>query len=134
MAMIGSDGLSLRIGDGAVAEIFNPLNGAVVKRLEITQRLYAANAVHGDAWVAQGGVGERRAIIECEAYATDDAAALRLRSLAMSGDAGNIQLTLRTAETLSAAVYVTRYEEITEAGQVKRLSCRMESSGALTLS
>lgn len=133
MAMIGSDGLNLLMGDGAVSEVFNPLKGASIKRLEITQRLHTANAIRDDAWQQQAGTSERKAVIECEAYATDDAAALRLRSLAMGGDAGNIRLAVSQTQILEGAIRVSRYEETITPGDVKRLSFRLESTGSVSL-
>lgn len=129
MAVIGSDGLSLLVGDGATTEIFTPLKGARVTRLEIAQRGYAANSVANDAWVARVGTGERQAVIECEAFANDESAALRVRTLAMSGLAGNFKLEMQGAQTLQVAAYVTSYRETIRVGDVKILLLRLESTG-----
>lgn len=129
MAAIGSDGLSLRIGDGAVSETFYVLNGVSLKRMEITQRVHAATAISANAWQQQAGVSDRKLAIEIEAFAMDDAASLRLRELALAGEAGNIQLNVSSAETISTSVYLTRYDERIEPGTPKRMSCRLESSG-----
>lgn len=134
MATIGSDGLNLLIGDGGMSEVFNPLKGASLKRLEITQRLHAANAISSDGWQIQAGASDRKLVIECEAYATDDVASLRLRSLAMSAGAGNIRLMLSNTQMMSASMFIARYNEVIEAGNVKRLSCRMESTGGAAIS
>lgn len=134
MAVIGSDGLSLLVGDGVSSgEVFSVLRGALVTQLDITQRGHVGNAVAGDAWVTQVGAGNRQAIIECESYATDDAAALRLRSLALAGTSGNFRLQLRSGETVQLRAMVTQYREDNAAGEVKRLRCRLESSGAALL-
>jgi len=130
MAIIGSDDLSLLVGDGATTEIFTPLKGARVTRLEITQRGYAENSVANDAWIARVGTGERQAVIECEAFANDEAAALRVRALAISGLAGNVKLEMHGAQTLQLAAYVLSYREVIQAGEVKTLLVRLESSGA----
>ena len=130
MAVIGSDGLNLLVGDGATTEIFTPLKGARVTRLEIAQRGYAANSVANDAWIARVGTGERQAVIECEAFANDEAAALRVRALAMSGQTGNFKLEMQGAQTLQVAAYVLSYREDIRAGEIKKLLIRLESSGA----
>ena len=75
----------------------------------------------------------RQAVLECDAYATNDAPALRLRSLMLSGATGNVKLKLSASETLSFAALVTRYREIIEAGNVKRLIFRLESSGVVSV-
>ena len=64
------------------------------------------------------GTGERQAVIECEAFANDEAAALRVRALAMSGLAGNVKLEMHGAQTLQVAAYVTSYREVIQAGAV----------------
>ncbi len=130
MAVIGSDGLSLLVGDGGTTEVFTPLKGARVTRLEIAQRGYAANSVANDAWVTRVGTGERQAVIECEVIANDEAAALRLRALAISGLVGNFKLEMQGAQTLQIAAYVISYREVIQAGEVKMVLVRLESSGA----
>ena len=133
MAIIGADGLSLLVGDGGGTEVFTALKGAVVTRLEINQRSNVATAVSSDAWLVHAGTSGRRAMIECDGFATDEAPALRLRSLMLSGAAGNFRLELNAAETLVMSAVVTLYREIIEAGGIKKLQCRLESSGAVTL-
>lgn len=133
MAAIGSDGLSLLIGDGAVSETFNMLKGASLKKLEITQRLHTGNAISSDGWQLQAGASDRKLVIDIEAFATDDAASMRLRSLALTGVVGNIKLMLSTSQTLSASMLITRYDETIEPGSLKRLTCRMESNGGVVI-
>ena len=133
MAVIGADGLSLLVGDGGGTEVFTALKGAVVSRLEISQRNNTNNAVAANAWVVTGGASGRKAVIECDAFATDEAPALRVRSLMLSGAAGNFKLKLSGTETLLLSAVVTIYRETIEAGGIKRLSCRLESSGAVTI-
>jgi hypothetical protein len=133
MAVIGSDGLSLLVGDGATTEMFTPLKGARVTRLEINQRGYASTSVANDAWIARVGTGERQVVIECEAFANDEAAALRVRSLAMIGQAGNFKLEMQGAQVLQVAVYVLSYREVIQAGEIKTLRFRLESTGAGSL-
>ena len=130
MAMISSDGLSLLVGDGATTEVFAPLKGARVTRLEIAQRSYASSAITNDVWVARVGTGERHIVIECEAFANDETAALRVRALAMSGLAGNFKLEMHGTQTLQIAAYVLSYREEIRASEVKALLIRLESSGA----
>ncbi len=130
MAMISSDGLSLLVGDGTTTEVFAPLKGARVTRLEIIQRGYASNSVSNDAWVARVGTGERQVVIECEAFANDEAAALRVRALAMSGLAGNFKLEMQGAQTLQMAAYVLSYREEIRAGEIKIVLIRLESTSA----
>lgn len=133
MAIQHSDGLSLLVGDGEVSEAFTALRGLTVSRLEVEQVLHMATAVAADAWQNGVGTSQRRVVIACEALANDEAAALRLRGLAIGGASGNIQLELAGSETLECAVYVTEYREVIQAGQVKRLVCRLESSGAVSV-
>jgi hypothetical protein len=130
MAVIASEGLRLLIGDGAPAEMFNPLKGAAVTRVDINQRSVAGNAIHADAWQMLVAGGERKVSLECEAYATNEAAAVRVRNLAMAGELGNIRLELEVGETLTLTVLVSRYSETIESGRIKRMQCRLESSGA----
>jgi hypothetical protein len=129
MALVASQGLHLLVGDGAGSEAFAPLKGAALKRLEITQRAVPATAIRSDAWQMQAACVDRRAVLECEAYATDEAPATRLRSLAFSGLAGNIRLLLSGSQTLMMAVRVTQYTEITSTDDIKRLTVRLESAG-----
>lgn len=130
MAVIGSDGLSLLIGDGAATEMFSALKGAAITRMEITQRPHVAKAVTSDAWNIQVGMSERQITLDCDAYATDEANALRLKTLAMNGAAGNFKLQLRSTETLSFAAVITKYREEIRPGEIKKLFCRLETSGA----
>ena len=134
MTIQHSNGLSLLVGDGAVSESFVAVSGAVVSRFELSQKLNVATAVAEDAWQNAVGTTARRAVIECEAMATGEAAAMRLRSLAVSGAVGNVQLELGSDTVLQCAVYVTDYREVIEAGKVKKLNCRLESSGVVTAS
>ncbi len=134
MSVIGSDGLSLLVGDGGGTEIFNALKGASVARLEITQRNQDSSAVGTDAWAVSVGVSERRALVEVDALATDDAAAVRVRSLALSGAVGNFKLELSASQTLSFSAVVTQYREVIGVGAVKRMTARLESSGAGVIS
>jgi hypothetical protein len=129
MAVIGSDGLSLLVGDGATTELFTPLKGMRVTQLQINQRGYALTSVANDAWIARVATGERQAVIECEAFANDEAAALRVRALAMGGLAGNFKLEMRGAQTLQIAAYVLSYREEIRTGEVKMLFFRLESTG-----
>ncbi|MES2983911.1 MAG: hypothetical protein V4735_01840 [Pseudomonadota bacterium] len=133
MAMIGADGLSLLVGDGLMSEGFATLKGAMVTRCEISQRNAVATAIAADAWQVSTGTTARHAVIECDGLATDDAAPLRLRSLMLSGASGNFKLEMNTAETLLFTAVVTLYRETMEAGNVKRLQCRLESTGALVI-
>jgi hypothetical protein len=129
MAVIGSDGLSLLVGDGATTEVFTPLKGLRVSQLEINQRGYISTSVANDAWIARVATSERQAQIECEAFANDEAAALRVRALAMSGFAGNFKLKIHAAQSLQIAAYVFSYREEIRAGEVKMLFFRLESTG-----
>jgi hypothetical protein len=133
MTVIGSDGLSLLVGDGATTEVYNPLKGCELTRLEINQRAHVTNAVASDAWQAQAGTSARHMVIECEAYATDEAASMRVRSLALAGTPGNFKLQLRPTESLQLSAYVTQYREIIGAGEIKKIQWRLESSGAASL-
>lgn len=133
MSVIGSDGLSLFVGDGGGLEVFTALKGAAITRLEITQRSNPSLAISSDAWIAEVGASGRRAVMECEAYATDEAPSIRLRSLTLSGLNGNFRLKLNATETLAMNALVTQYREVIEPGGIKKLQCRLESSGAITL-
>jgi hypothetical protein len=133
MAVTGSDGLSLLVGDGATTEVYNPLKGCVVSRLDVNQRGHVTNAVASDAWQVQAGTSARHVVIECEAYATDEPSAVRLRSLALSGAPGNFKLQLRLAESLQLSAFIMQYREIIGAGEIKKIQCRLESSGAASL-
>lgn len=133
MSVIGSDGLSLLVGDGLMSESFNALKGASVSRLEITQRNNGSAAIASDAWQVSVGTTERRAVVEVDALATDDASALRLRLLALTGVSGNVRLELNASETLRFSALVTQYREVIDAGAIKRLSARLESTGTVTI-
>jgi len=133
MAVIGSDGLSLLVGDGATTEIFTALKGTTIARLEITQRGNVGNAIAADAWQVQVGTSNRLAVIECDSYATDEAAMLRIKTLAMSGALGNFKLQLRSAETLLISAVVIQYREEIAPGEIKRVRFRLESSGEVSL-
>jgi len=129
MATIGSDGVSLWVGDGGTTEVFTVLKGLAVSQLEINQRSYVANAIASDAWQVQVGTANRQVGLDCESYATDEAAALRLKTLAMLGTAGNFRLELRGAEAMQMSARVIQYREESAAGEIKRLRFRLESSG-----
>jgi hypothetical protein len=101
MAVIGGDGLSLLVGDGAATEGFIALRGLTVIQLEISQRGYLASAVAAHAWQQQVGTANRQLVLEAQSYATDEAPALRLRTLAMTGDTGNFKLELQGAEAMA---------------------------------
>lgn len=133
MATIGSDGLSLWVGDGAATEVFTVLKGLAVSQLEINQRSYIANAIATDAWQVQVGTANRQVVLECESYATDESAALRLKTLAMLGNAGNFKLELRGTETMQMSARVMQYREESAAGEIKRLRFRLETSGQPSL-
>lgn len=133
MAVISADNLSLLVGDGGEPEVFSILKGASVSRFEVTQKSNVANAISTDGWLVEGGASGRRAIVECEAYATDDASAVRLRTLVLGGTLGNFKLEINPTQTLVFSAVVTNYQEQLGAGEIKRLQCRLESSGAVTL-
>lgn len=133
MTMIASDTLSLLIGDGGGPEVFTALKGARVTRLDINQKSNVANAISTDGWLVEAGTSARRALIECEAFATDEAPALRLRTLALSGALGNFKLELSATQTLVFSGVVTNYREVIDAGEIKRLQCRLETSGAVSV-
>lgn len=133
MTVLGSDGLSLLVGDGAGSEVFTALKGLSINQFEIVQQSAASTALGSSAWRTSVGVSERSALIDYEAFATDDAAAVRVRSLAISGASGNFRLELTGSETFRFTAYVTNYRETTQAGAVKRFSCRLESSGVPTV-
>lgn len=133
MGIITAEGLQLEVGNGASPEVFSVLRGVTVSRLEIGQRLNDASAVNGNGWLSGVATGERRAVVECEALATDEDAAARLRSLAIGGMAGTVRLATKANEALVFSAFVTRYRETIAPGEVKRLQCRLESSGAVTV-
>ncbi len=134
MSLINSDGLSLFVGNGASpTEIFSVLRGTVISRFEMSQQISDSNTISGDAWLVGVGTTERRAVIECDVLATDEPPAERLRSLAMSGAASNVRLGLKTSEKVQFSAYVTRYREVLQSGEIKRLLIRLESSGAVSL-
>jgi hypothetical protein len=130
MSVIGSDGLSLLVGDGAGTETYNTLIGCSLTQLEISQKAHVTSPIAADAWQVQAGTSNRKVLIDCEAYATDDVSALRLRALAASGALGDFKLELRASESLQFSAYVTQYRETIGAGEIKKLQCRLESSGA----
>jgi hypothetical protein len=103
MSVIGSDGLSLLVGDGAESESFNPLLGMSVSQLALTQRSNDSAVVGTDAWTVVVGTSNRQLALSVEALATDDASAVRVRSLALTG------------------------------ATVKKCTVKLESSGALTI-
>ncbi len=127
--LIGSDGLGLWVGNGDVPEKFDQLRGVVISRFEITQRVSDSNAIAADAWSAGVAISSRRMVIECEALATDEAPANRIRGFAMNGESTNIKLYLKPGEQIECSVFITRYHEIIQAGEIKRLQIRLESTG-----
>jgi hypothetical protein len=133
MTVLASDGLHLLVGDGGAPEVFNPLHGATITRFAINQRLNDNPAIGSDAWSVGVGTSERRAVIDCETLMTDEAPVVRLRSLALAGSVANFKLLLDTSETLSFAAFITGYKETITAGDTKKLSCRLESSAAITV-
>ncbi len=130
MSVIGSDGLSLLVSDGATTETYNIVLGCSVTQFEISQKTHVTSPITSDAWQLQAGVSDRKILIECEAYATDDVSALRLRALAVNGMLGDFKLEVRASETLQFSAFVTQYREVISAGEIKKLQCRLESSGA----
>ena len=130
MSVIGSDGLSLLVGDGAGTESYNALVGCSVAKLAISQKAHVTSPIATDAWQLQAGTSDRKLLVDCEAYATDDVSALRVRSLAVTGIPGDFKLELRSGESLQFSAYVTSYNETITAGEIKKLQCRLESSGA----
>ena len=130
MSVIGSDGLSLLVGDGASSETYHVLPGCSLTKLQISQKAHVTNPIATDAWQLQAGTSARKVLVECEAYATDDVSALQVRSLAVSGALGDFKLELRAGESLQFSAFVTQYTETTAAGEIKKLQCRLESSGA----
>ncbi len=133
MALIGSDGLSLLVGDGAGTETFTALKGASLAQFSVTQRAHVASAIGSDAWLVQQGASNRQAVIDCTAYATDEAPALRVQSLALSGLTGNFKLELRSGQTLSLNAVVTSYAETIAQGDIKTVKFRLESNGDVSL-
>ena len=134
MAIIGSDNLSVLVGDGGTpTEAFTALKGAAVTRLEISQRHHPSPAVASDAWQVNVGASTRHAVIEGEAYGSDETPCLRLRNLSLSGANGNFKLELSASEILQLAAVVTVYREVIEAGNIKRIQFQLESSGAVLL-
>ncbi len=134
MGILGSDGLSLLVGNGAVVgEVFFPLRGSEVIAFEVVQQMRDSDAVRADSWSAVAGISARRVTIDGIALATDEAAAERVRSLALTGEVGNFRLNLRTGEDLFFAAAVTRYKETIQAGAIKRFEFRLESSAAATV-
>ncbi|MFM9889773.1 MAG: phage tail tube protein [Rickettsiales bacterium] len=133
MSILSAENLSLLLGDGATSESFAVLKAARVLRFELAQRNYPSSAIGADAWAASVSVGNRRAVIDGEALASDESAALRLRSLALSGAPGNFRLELSGAQTMSGRVVVTQYREVIAAGDIKQVQFRLETDGAVTI-
>lgn len=130
MAVIGADGLRLWVGNGAVPEVFEALDGVSISRFEISQRGQAANAIASTAWQEMAGATNRQATIEVDGFAVDGTAAARVRALAVTGARGNFKLALSSSETMTVNAMVLEYREDSGAGEVKRLRFRLESSGA----
>jgi glutaminase len=133
MSIVNSDGLSLLVGDGATSESFTSLRGTEINRFEISQRLVDSGAIATDAWIVGGATTDRRVLIECNALATDEGPATRVRSLAISGLSGNFRLKATSAESFYIGGYITNYREVTQAGTIKRIQFRIESSAAVTV-
>lgn len=133
MSILGSDGLRLLVGDGAVPENFTALRGLEVQRFQIGQTLVDSDALQAHGWSMGLATVNRRGTIEATALASSYAAALRLRELAMLGAAGNFRLEI-VASTLHFHMsgFVTNYTEVMQPGAIKRIQFRMESSAAIT--
>jgi hypothetical protein len=134
MGIIASDGLGLLVGDGMPTENFHRLKASLIHRFEINQRHTALTQVAAQAWQGMSEANQRRASIDFEALASDSTAALRLRTLALGGGVGNFRLQLSSAETLHFPAVMVIYREIIAPGDIKQIECRIESSGALTVS
>jgi hypothetical protein len=134
MGVLGSDGLRLLVGNGAFGgEVFSPLRGSELIAFEVVQQLRDSDAVRADSWNAVVGISARRLTIDGTALATDEDAAERVRSLALTGEVGNFRLNLRTGEDLFFAAAVTSYKETIQAGAIKRFEFTLESSAAATV-
>ena len=133
MSIETSDGLSLFIGDGEVEENFYPLLGMTRCRLDLTQQLNESKAVSANAWRVGVDVSARRAALECDMLGSDDESLLRLRCLAINNEAGTVRLMVSQDEVMQFQVFVTNYREIIQAGQLKRVSCKLESTGAIVI-
>ena len=133
MSVIGSDGLSLLVGDNGSPETFNTLRGAQVTKFTIAQKLVDNDAVIYDAWKVGVAISERSATITCDGLMTDEAAPQRIRTLALNGTSGNFKLELDSAETLTFNAFVTNYRETIQPGAVKHFTCELQSNGAVTV-
>lgn len=133
MGFLTSDGLSLMVGDGASSEVFLPLRGAEIQRFEITQTLQDTPAIRSDAWREVVGMTDRRVMLECTAIASDEAAATRVRTLALLGNAGNFRLQCSAAQHYAFSAHVTNYRELLQGGTLKRLQFEVASSTAVTV-
>lgn len=133
MSIINSDGLSLWVGDGMVSESFTVLRGAEIARFELTQKITDSDAISADGWNVGVATSDRRAVVECNALSTDEAQATRVRSLAMSGSAGNFRLNANAADDFQLRAYITSYREIIQGGIIKRIQFRLESAEAVTI-
>lgn len=129
MSILSAENLSLLLGDGATSEIFNSLKAARLLRFELTQRNYPSSAIGADIWAVSVSVGNRRAVIDGEAMASDEAAAVRLRALAFSGAPGNFRLELSGTQIMSGSAVVTQYREAIAPGDIKQVQFRLETSG-----
>ena len=133
MSIIGSDELSLLVGDGGGPETFNVLRGAQITKFELSQKVVPNDAVARDAWRSTVTVSERTATVTCDGLMTDEAAPERLRSLAINGTAGNFKLGLSSTKTVTLSAFVTNYRETIQLGAVKHFTCDLQSSGAITI-
>lgn len=134
MSVISSDGLSLQVGDGGASEVFLPVKGVTLTRFELMQQAHHAHVIGMDAWVSRIGSSTREVQMDFDALATDDAATIRLRSLSLSGEAGNFRLKISPTETWNFTGFITLYRETIAAGDIKKLRCQLVSTGALTIS
>ena len=134
MSLIASDGLSLLVGDGGAPETFNTLRGMTLTRFDLTQKLQDNPAVSTSNWASGVAVTNQRLVIEVSSLATDEAAALRVRSLALSGNVGNFKLELTGSSLATFAAFITRYRETIAGGEVKTVSFTLTSSGAASIS
>lgn len=133
MALIASDGLIVQVGNGADPELFHTLRGVQLTRLDVAQQLAENPAIRHAAWRVEAAVTAQQLVVEVEMLATDETAAIRVRSLAFSGQLGKFKLKLRSAETLQFSAFVSNYSETLQSGEVKRAQVRLTSSGAVTL-
>ena len=133
MSVITSDGLSLLIGDGASTEVFTVLSGVTVATFDLTQEIAENKAIASDAWRRSTAVASRQVALSGDGLMTDEAAQQRLRSVSLNGQIANFQLKLASAETLVFSAYVSSYREVTQPGNVKRLSFQLESHGVVSV-